>query len=148
MTACYLDASALVKLATQEAESDALRRELTGYSDRLTSRLATVEVPRAIARRGPESVAAASDAVAQALEALTVIELDEELASLAAGLEPAQLRSLDAIHLASALALGEELEAFVTYDTRLGDDARAAGLNVVMPRDGLGPARHQLEHKG
>ena len=135
MTACYLDASALGKLATREAESDALRRELAGYRDRVTSRLATVEVPRAIARRGPESVAAAGDAVAQALEAVTVIELDEELASVVAGLEPARLRSLDAIHLASALALGEELEAFLTYDAGLGDAARAAGLTVLMPGD-------------
>jgi len=135
VTACYLDASALVKLATQEAESNALRRELAGYRDRVTSRLATVEVPRAIARRGPESVAAAGYAVAQALEAVTVIELDEELASFAAGLEPATLRSLDAIHLASALALGEELEAFLTYDPGLGDAARAAGLTVLMPGD-------------
>jgi predicted nucleic acid-binding protein len=133
VTVCYLDASALVKLATRETESDALRRELTGYSDRLTSRLATVEVPRALARRGPETAASANDDVAQALEAVTVIEIDEELASVAAGLEPGTLRSLDAIHLASALALGEELEAFVTYDTRLGKAARAAGLNVVMP---------------
>jgi uncharacterized protein len=133
VTACYLDASALVKLATKEAESDALRRDLAGYRDRVTSRLATVEVPRAIARSGPESVAAAADAVAQALEGVTVIEFDEQIASLAAGLEPPRLRSLDAIHLASALALGDELEAFVTYDARLGDAARAAGLSVAMP---------------
>lgn len=133
MTACYLDASALVKLTTREAESDALRRELAGYRDRLTSRLATVEVPRALARRGPETAATARNAAAHALEAMTVIELDEELASVAAGLEPATLRTLDAIHLASALTLGDELSAFVTYDTRLGAAARAAGLNVVMP---------------
>ena len=135
MTACYLDASALVKLATQEAESDALRRELAGYRDRVTSRLATVEVPRAIARRGPESVAAARDAVAQALEAVTVIELDEQVGSVAAGLEEARLRSLDAIHLASALVIRDELSAFVTYDTRLAAAARAAGLTVEMPGD-------------
>jgi len=133
VTACYLDASALVKLATQEAESDALRRELAGYRDRLTSRLATVEVPRAIARRGPETVAAAGDDLAQALEAVTLIELDEELASVAAGLEPARLRSLDAVHLASALAIRDELSAFVTYDLRLADAARAAGLRCLPP---------------
>jgi len=135
VTACYLDASALVKLATQEAESDALRRDLAGYRDRLTSRLATVEVPRAIARRGPESVAAAGDAVERTLETVTVIELDDDVASVAAGLEPARLRSLDAIHLASALVIRDELSAFVTYDTRLAAAARAAGLTVEMPGD-------------
>jgi predicted nucleic acid-binding protein len=134
VTACYLDASALVKLATKEAESDALRHELAGYRDRLTSRLATVEVPRALARRGPETAATASD-VAQALEVVTVIELDEGVASIAAGLEPVTLRSLDAIHLASALLIRDELSAFVTYDNRLGEAASRAGLTVVTPRD-------------
>jgi predicted nucleic acid-binding protein len=135
VTACYLDASALVKLATQDAESEALRRELAGYRDKLTSRVATVEMPRAIARRGPESVEAAGDAVERALETITVIELDEDVASVAAGLHPVTLRSLDAIHLASALAISDELSAFVTYDTRLGEAASRAGLTVVTPRD-------------
>jgi uncharacterized protein len=133
VTACYLDSSALVKLATREPETDALRAHLEGFSGRATSRLASVEAPRALARRGAESVAVAAQAVAEVVEGLLLIELDAAIATIAAELQPASLRSLDAIHLASALALGSELDVFVTYDRRLTDAARAAGLTVVQP---------------
>jgi len=133
VSVCYLDASALVKLATRELETDALREHLSRYSGRATSRLAAVEVPRALARRGAESVAAAGGALAETFEGLLMVELDNTITLRAAGIEPAQLRSLDAIHLASALSMGDELEAVVTYDRRLADAARAAGLTVVAP---------------
>lgn len=133
MRGCYLDASAIVKLATREVETDALRHHLLRYATHITSRLAAIEMPRALARRGPESVAAGGDAVAMALEGMIVVELDEAIASVAASLEPASLRSLDAIHLATALAMGTELEAFITYDIRLADAARAAELTVIAP---------------
>jgi predicted nucleic acid-binding protein len=133
VTACYLDASALVKLATLEPESDALRTYFARRPQRLTSRLAEVEVARALARRGRESQAAAGSAVNQAIEGLTIVELDAEIAAAAGRIEPASLRSLDAIHLASALAIGDELEALVTYDRRLADAARGAGLRVDVP---------------
>ena len=132
MRTCYLDASALVKLATPEAETDALRAELGTYDGRLTSRLATVEVARALRRRGTAS-AELADAVAEAFTGLAIVELDEAIAEPAGRMDPATLRSLDAIHLASALALGSELGAVVTYDTRLADAARAAGLEVIAP---------------
>lgn len=133
MSACYLDASALVKLATREVETDALRDHLPRYSSRATSRLTAVEVPRALARRGPESVAVGGDPVAETLEGVMVVELDDAIASAAAALGPPSLRSLDAIHLASALSIGDELEAFITYDRRQADAAQAAGLSVVAP---------------
>ena len=132
MRTCYLDASALVKLATPEAETDALRTELGTYDARVTSRLATVEVARALRRRGAAS-AGLGDAVAEAFTGLAIVELDEAIAEPAGRMDPATLRSLDAIHLASALALGSELGAVVTYDTRLADAARAAGLEVIAP---------------
>ena len=132
MRTCYLDASALVKLATPEAETDALRAELGTYDVRVTSRLATVEVARALRRRGAAS-AGLGDAVAEAFTGLAVVELDEAIAEPAGRIDPPTLRSLDAIHLASALALGSELGAVVTYDTRLADAARAAGLEVIAP---------------
>ena len=132
MRTCYLDASALVKLATPEAETDALRAELDTYDVRVTSRLATVEVARALRRRGAAS-AGLGDAVAEAFTGLAIVELDEAIAEPAGRMDPATLRSLDAIHLASALALGSELGAVVTYDTRLADAARDAGLEVVAP---------------
>ncbi len=132
MRTCYLDASALVKLATPEAETDALRAELDTYDARLTSRLATVEVARALRRRGPAS-ARLGDAIAEAFTGLGIIELDRAIAEPAGRIDPPSLRSLDAIHLASALALGSELGAVVTYDSRLADAARAAGLEVIAP---------------
>jgi predicted nucleic acid-binding protein len=130
--ACYLDASALVKLATPESESDALRAELDSYDARVTNRLATVEVARALLRRGAAS-AALLDAVAEAFTGLAIMELDGAIAEPAGRIGPPTLRSLDAIHLVSALSLREELEALVTYDTRLADAARAAGLTVLAP---------------
>ena len=131
MRVCYLDASALVKLVTPEAETNALRAALDTYDARVTSRLAIVEVARALLRRGVAS-AAFVDAVAEAFTGLAIMELDAATAESAARIGPSTLRSLDAIHLASALALGE-LEGLVTYDSRLADAARAAGLEVVAP---------------
>jgi uncharacterized protein len=68
------------------------------------------------------------------VDALTLIRVDEDILDRAARLPPATLRTLDAIHLASALALGEALGSVVTYDVRLGEAAREAGLDVVAPR--------------
>lgn len=132
MTACYLDASALVKLATSEAETAALRAHCAGYDVRITSRLATVEVTRALLRRGLES-AALADAVGEAFTGLAVLELDEAVADAAGRVAPSVLRSLDAIHLASAMAVGDELGVVLTYDRRLADAAREAALSVVAP---------------
>jgi predicted nucleic acid-binding protein len=129
---CYLDASALVKLATPEAETDALRAALGTFDARVTNRLATVEVARALLRRGVGTAALVAD-VPQAFSGLAFTELDPAIAESAGRLGPPALRSLDAIHLASALALGAELDALVTYDGRLADAARAAGLEVIAP---------------
>ncbi len=139
MSACYLDASALVKLATPEAETDALRAYCATHDVRITNRVATVEVRRALLRRGVES-AALADSVAEVFAGLGIAELDAGIADDAGRLGPASLRSLDAIHLASALALGDELDAFVTYDVRQADAARAAGLEVIAPAS-LGRSR-------
>lgn len=131
--ACYLDASALVKLATDEVETQALRARLEGVSVRVTSRVATTEVPRALARKGPESVRLADQPLEFALKGVALVEFTAQIASRAADLLPVTLRTLDAIHLASALSVGDELDALITYDNRLADAARAAGLNVVAP---------------
>ncbi len=132
MSVCYLDASALVKLATAEPETQALRNHLAQSAIRITSRLATVEVARALRRRGHDSRSMVGE-IAKAFEGLAVLELDESLATTAGGVEPATLRSLDAVHLASALSLGVEETSLITYDLRLADAARAAGLEVVAP---------------
>lgn len=133
MTSCYLDASALVKLATAESESLALRAWLREKSPLLTSRISAVEVARAIGRKDASSVARGREATRDAFTSVAIAELDAGIANPAAELSPASLRALDAIHLATALAIGDELTAFVTYDVRLADAARAAGLEVVAP---------------
>ena len=130
MRATYVDSSALVKLVVYEAETEALRKFLAS-SDQMTSSLVTrVELSRAVARRLPEA-----GAVAQALlESVVIVGLDARIATRAAGLAPASVRSLAAIHLATALELGADLTAFVCYDDRLSAAATALGLQVVSPR--------------
>jgi len=125
----YLDASALVKLVAKERESGALAAFLVDMEHRTSSRVSVVELSRAAARHGPRALAGV-DAV---LEALEFIELDATLARGAAAVRPSSLRSLDAIHLASAAAVGDSLRAFVTYDARLADAAASLGLPVVAP---------------
>ena len=133
MTSVYLDASAIVKLGTAEPESLALRAWLRNRSPLLTSRISTVEVARAIGRNEAGSVAAGRAAAREVFTSVALTELDAGIANRAAELGPGTLRALDAIHLATALALGGELAAFVTYDGRLADAARAAGLEVMAP---------------
>ncbi len=129
MQVAYVDASALVKLVVDEPERTALRAELVTWPALATSVVAEVEVRRAVAR-----VAAHAVPVAEAvLERFERLPLDDGVRSAAATDAPATLRSLDAVHLASALALGDRLGAFVTYDERLADAARAAGLRVLAP---------------
>ncbi len=67
------------------------------------------------------------------LAGLELVELDDRVIAAAAGLDPAELASLDAIHLASALSLGDDLGAFVCYDRRLAEAATAAGLPMLAP---------------
>jgi predicted nucleic acid-binding protein len=126
----YLDASALVKLVMSEPETPALVAYLGDASFVLSSRLSHVEVRRAVAR-----VAEPGDVehAASMLEGLQLIELDAAVADVAGSAAPVSLRSLEAIHLASAMSVTDEIEAFVTYDLRLADAARAAGLTVVAP---------------
>lgn len=126
----YADASALVKLVVREPESDALRQYLMALPDPATSRISSVEVHRAMTRAGEDPEL---DGTAAVWERTVFIELDATVAESAARIGPATLRSLDALHLASALALSDDLESFVTYDSRLADAARAAGMTVVAP---------------
>jgi predicted nucleic acid-binding protein len=125
----YLDASAAVKLVVTESESASLRRFLADQVTRVSSRVLAVELARAVRRRSPTWL----DQARSLLGVIEFVELDGSVAELAAELDPVGLRSLDAIHLASALALAEELDAFVTYDARQADAARALGLTVAAP---------------
>ena len=125
----YLDASAALKLVVAEAESRALEDYLAGGHRRVSSRVLDVEVTRAVRRLGPD----AEDQAHALLTALELLELNLEVTTRAGVIEPGSLRSLDAIHLASALSLGSDLDAFVTYDARQAAAARAVGLTVESP---------------
>lgn len=126
----YFDSSALVKQVRAETGSTALREWLAGQGNviAVTSALARVEVVRAVAGGGPEALARARALLA----GLTQVQLTSGLLDTAADLV-APPRSLDAIHLASALRLGAGLQCFVAYDKRLLDAAKTLGLPIVAP---------------
>ncbi|MGB8995317.1 MAG: type II toxin-antitoxin system VapC family toxin [Pseudonocardiaceae bacterium] len=128
----YLDTTALVKLIRREPESDALTDWLEARATRIpvTSVLAEVELPRALRRSAPDLVSA----VPALLEHIARHEIDDLVRTTAAGYPRADLRSLDAIHLATAqVVFGNQLASFVTYDTRLLSAAEALGLPVASP---------------
>jgi hypothetical protein len=124
----YADASALVKLVVDEPESAAFYGWFVEATHALTSRIGVVETMRASTRHEHDPVH--RDHVLRDVE---VIEFDTAIAAVAAAIGPPALRTLDAIHLASALALLPDLDAFVTYDDRLAEAARSLGLPVVRP---------------
>lgn len=125
----YLDTSALVKLVVAERESASLREWCERQSELVVSDLSRTELSRAVRRVRPELM----PRVRALLDALVLVALTGEILDAAGRLEPPALRSLDAIHLASALALGDDLDAFVTYDERQAQAATAYGLTVVTP---------------
>jgi len=126
----YLDSSALVKLVVTEPESAALQRELRGEPERTSCALARVEVVRAVRPHGAAAVARAR----RLLRRLDLVQLDEELLDVAAVLDGGVLRTLDAIHLATAQLLGDDLTSVITYDQRMTTAAEALGLTVSAPR--------------
>jgi predicted nucleic acid-binding protein len=126
----YIDSSALVKLAIPEPESDALRVELARWERHVSSALARVEVVRACARVDTKAQRIAE----QIVSALDLIAVDDRVLEEAALIGPVELRSLDAIHLASALLLGDALGVAIAYDDRLVEAMRAAGVPAATPR--------------
>lgn len=129
MTVAYLDASAIVRIVADEPGRFAAVAFLRDHQTRVTSVISAVEVPRAVARKRADALPAA----AAFLEDLVLVGLDRLIVSRASRLTPPALRTMDAIHLVTALELGRELDAFVTYDGRLGDAARSLGLPVSGP---------------
>lgn len=127
--AVYLDSSAIVKLAVLEPESEALRRHLRRRRPLVSSALARTEVLRALLAEGDEAIAAGR----RVLASLDIVRLNDRVLDLAAILPPTTLRSLDAIHLATAARLGSDLAEIVTYDDRMADAARTLGHRVSAP---------------
>jgi predicted nucleic acid-binding protein len=129
----YLDTAALVKLVRWELETDALIEWIADRPDELllSSALAEVELPRALRRTEP----ALLGGVPAVLGRIAVYEIDELVRATAAAYDDPQIRSLDAVHLATADAvLGDDLTAFVTYDARLLAAAESIGLPVAAPK--------------
>jgi predicted nucleic acid-binding protein len=125
----YLDSSALVKTVVREPESTALRRFLRTAAVHASSALATAEVLRAVRGADPAAMTRAQDA----LNRVVILELTSEVLFDAGLLDPPELRTLDAIHLAAAKALGGDLAAVVTYDDRMAAAAVRLGLPVETP---------------
>jgi len=125
----YLDSSALLKLVREERESDALDRWLSARADTpvVSSELAKVEVIRASRRMGPDALPAARALLA----GLDLIPLSSDVLDEAADLGGEQPRSLDAVHLASALSIRADLTACIAFDHRLAAAASAAGLQLL-----------------
>jgi predicted nucleic acid-binding protein len=128
--AFYLDTSALVKLVVAEAETSALLAWLKA-ADRapVSCDLARTELMRAVRRVAPDRAVQARTV----LDSVTLIAVGTAMFEEAGRLDPTLLRSLDALHLAAALALGDDLEGLVTYDERLAGAAELNGLVVTAP---------------
>lgn len=128
----YFDTSALAKLVLVEPESDALVQYRSATQKNVASELVRTELTRAVARIDPSR----SRQVTELVRRIDLIPVSTNVLIDAGRLSPVSLRSLDAIHLASALLLRDELDAFVAYDDRLLEAASALGLPVASP--GLG----------
>ncbi|MCP4964600.1 MAG: type II toxin-antitoxin system VapC family toxin [bacterium] len=129
--AFYVDTSALVKLVVAESETAALRAWLGEPGRELVAcDLVRTELVRAVRRVVPDRVLRAREV----LDAVTLVHVTPAVFEDAGRLEPSGLRSLDAIHLAAALELGDDLEGLITYDDRLAEAAVSNGVAVLAPR--------------
>jgi predicted nucleic acid-binding protein len=125
----YLDSSAIVKLIVKEEESTALRRYLRGRQALVSSALARTEVKRAVLQLGVAAMQRADDV----LNRIDLVRLSNAVLNEAGVMKPDELRSLDAIHLATAALFESTLSDLVTYDTRIAGAARAHGWTVASP---------------
>ncbi|MEM9036554.1 MAG: type II toxin-antitoxin system VapC family toxin [Actinomycetota bacterium] len=128
--AFYLDTSALVKLVVAEAETEALQAWLAGAErDPVACDLVRTELVRAVRRSAPDRMVRTR----QVLDGLTLLDLTASVLDTAGRLDPPELRSLDALHISSALTLGDDLDGIVTYDGRLTATAEANGVLALSP---------------
>ncbi len=118
-----------MKLPLREPEHVALLAELTEWAGYVSSALLGVEAIRACSHYGEEYATVARSL----LHDIALMPLDDTILDEATGFEPTTLRSLDALHLATALSIRDDLGVFVTYDQRLAAAAEASGLSVLQP---------------
>lgn len=131
MSALYLDSSAIVKLVAAEAESVALFAFIQRHEEQVSSVLSRVEVHRALRRLG--ATAGERRRADRILGYIALQRIDDPIVTLACQLLPSDLRSLDAIHVATALSAGDAVAGIVTYDDRLAKASATAGLEVYRP---------------
>ena len=124
----YLDSSAIVKLVAREPETPQLVEVVRADPEVVSSALAWTEVIRAV-RRARGRIARAREV----LEGIALVPIDDGIIRGAADLAPVGLRTLDALHIATALSLGEDITSLVTYDDRLAEAAATAGIEVIAP---------------
>ena len=127
--ATYLDSSAIVKLVVAEPESGALRRYLRRRKPYVSSALARAEVARSLLPFGPAGLQRAETVLTR----IDLIRVSDTVLRATGDLLPEDVRTLDAIHLATAQQLGTDLARLVTYDTRMRAAAKALGLDVNVP---------------
>jgi predicted nucleic acid-binding protein len=128
--ATYLDSSAIVKLAVREPESLALRRYLRRRRPLVSSALARTEVMRALLPSGDEAMTRGR----AVLQRIDLVRVNDRILNAAGVLRPPELRSLDAIHLATAEELRDDLSALITYDARMASAAKLLGYRILQPR--------------
>jgi len=124
----YLDTSALLKLIVDESETEPMRAFAAAHDELWSSRLVVTESLRAGARLGLDA-----GHVLELLDRVSLVLPAAGTFHVAGLLAPIELRSLDALHLASAQELGADLEAILTYDERLAGAARRIGMAVLSP---------------
>lgn len=125
----YLDSSAIVKLVVNEPESAALHQFLGERNPLVSSALARAEVSRAALALGSPT----QEAAQQVLDRIDLLRVTNRILNIAGALRPDSLRTLDAIHLASALSLKDTLADFVCYDRRLSQAAADQGWTIASP---------------
>lgn len=129
MPATYLDSSAIVKLVVEEPQSGALGRYLRRRRPLMSSALARTEVLRALLMEGEPGLTRAR----AVLSRIDMVRLNDRVLAAAGTLLPDDLRSLDAIHLATAQLLGGDLGKVVTYDERMIEAAQQLGIETTSP---------------
>lgn len=133
MSLYYVDTSAALKLLIEESHSKAFARYYDDHADAewVSSALLRIEVTRAVTRVTPTLLPDAREL----LLAFSYLAIDDEIVEAVTNEPDRMLRSLDAIHLATARTLGPDLDAIATYDDRLAHAASEAGREVISPRD-------------
>ena len=130
MAIAYIDSSALLKLIVVEDETSALEADLASRDGLVTSSLAVVECHRAVRRAANRRIVQRTE---QVFDAVYLLDLTPVILERASTIEPAMVRSLDAIHIATALSVDDDTLEVITYDDRMADAARSGGLRVVQP---------------